>query len=286
MSKVVYTSASRVPLERLISPSWIVKDLLRHRELIVGFVRRDFNAAYRTTRLGVAWTIMNPLIMLAMFTFVFGYIFNGRFNSHSATETPVEFALALFVGLSMYNVVGQALTSGPGIILANSAYVKSLSFPVEILPVSATLLQIVNLAIALALCFAGFLLVHGYLHVTAIWLLAHIVCVTLISLGLCWFLGSLSVFVRDVPSVTGPLNTVLMFMSSVFFPVDSVPKKIAWVFKINPFAILVEQSRGEVLYGQAPELIPLAGLFVFSILMAILGYWFFIRTKPAFADVV
>jgi homopolymeric O-antigen transport system permease protein len=286
MSKVVYTSASRAPLVRLVAPHWILRDLMRHRELIRSLVRRDFDAAYRSTTFGVAWAVLNPLIMLAMFTLVFGYIFNGKFNPRAADETPAEFALALFVGLSIYNCVGQALTASPGIILSNSAYLKTLSFPLEVLPLAATLNQLLNAVIGLALCLVAFAVMHRHVHPTAIWIVAHVICVGLIALGLSWFLSSVAVFVRDIPSITSPLSIVLMFMSSVFFPVESVPPRIAFLFKANPIAILVDQSRGALLYGRAPDLPALGLVFVFAVAVAIGGYWFFNRTKAAFADVI
>ena len=285
MSRTVYTSTARVPVTRLISPAWIVRDLLAHRELIVAYAKREFRAAYRETFLGMAWTVLSPLILLALFTLVFGYIFNGKFNPGSS-ETPAEFALALFVGLSFYLCIGQALTGTPGLILANTAYVKTLSFPLEVLPVSAVINIMMNLLIGLALCFIAFFAMHGFLHWTAIFLVPLVICVGLMSLGLAWFLSSLAVFVRDVPSVTSPLNMVLMFVSGVFFPISSIPPRVAWLFKLNPIAIIIDQARAVFLYGKLPSFTAMAVVFILSLLTAIGGYWFFSRTKPAFADVL
>ena len=285
MSKTVYLSSSRAPLGRLISPYWIVRDLMVHRELLLAYAKREFLAAYRETVLGMAWSIFTPLILLALFTLVFGYIFKGRFNQ-AVAETPAEFALALFIGLSFYLCVGQSLTAAPGLMLANTAYVKTLSFPLEVLPVSAVLNLLANLGIGLALCFIAFFFMHGYIHWTAIWLVPLIVCIGLICLGLSWFLSSLSVFVRDVPSITSPLSMILMFLSGVFFPIESVPPGIAWLFKINPIAIIVDQARSAFLYGRIPSVGATAVVLALSLVAAVGGYWFFIRTKPAFADVI
>lgn len=285
MMRTVYTSDARVPLYRLVSPAWIMCDLLRHRELIATCVGREFYGAYRETFLGTAWQVLNPLILLSLFTLVFGYIFNGKFNP-AGHETPPEFAVALFVGLSFYLCIGQALTSSPALILSNSAYVKTLSFPLEVLPVAAVLNMMVNLLIGLALCMLGFLAIHGFVHWTAILLVPLIVCTALICLGLSWFLSSLAVFVRDVPSITSPLSMVLMFISGVFFPMTSVPQSIRWLFKLNPIAIIIEQARAVFLYGQVPNLLVMAAVAIVSVAVAIGGYWFFQRTKAAFADVL
>ena len=119
MTKVVYTSASQTPLRELLSPWGIAQHLWRHRELIRSQARREFEATYRANVLGLAWIVLTPLIMLLLFTFVFGYVFKGRFNPNTP-ETPAEFAVALFVGLSLYQVIGNTLTGSCGLMLANT----------------------------------------------------------------------------------------------------------------------------------------------------------------------
>ena len=220
MSKVVYTSASRDPLARLLNPLRVVADLLRHRELIIAYAKREYHAVHRDTFLGLVWMALSPLILLALFTLVFGYIFNGRFT-RNPNETPADFALALFVGLTLYNCIGQALTQSPGLLLANSVYVKTLTFPLEILPVAQVLNILLNATIGFGLCAIAFIVMYGDLHWTALWLAAHVLCIALICVGLAWFLSSLSVFFRDTSSITSPLSMVLMFLSSVSFAESS-----------------------------------------------------------------
>jgi lipopolysaccharide transport system permease protein len=285
MSRVVYTSEPRLPLARLISPYWIARDLLRHRELILAYAKREFQTTHRATYLGLVWTVLSPLIMLALFTFVFGYVFNGRFTQR-ADETPAEFALALFIGLSLFQCIGQTLASAPNLVVSNSAYVKTLAFPLEILSVSAVMNVLFNLGIALGLCFIAFFAMYGFIHLSALALILHIACLTLICLGLSWLLSSLAVFVRDVAAVIPPLSLVLLFTSSVFFPLSAVGKKVRWILELNPLAVIIDQGRASFLHGQWPDFGALGVVFVISLLTAVLGYWFFMRAKPAFADVI
>lgn len=285
MARIVYTSESRLPLHQLISPIAAAGDLLQHREIIRAFVKRDFQATHRGTYLGLAWSVITPLIMLALFAFVFGGIFKGRFTQN-AGETPADFALALFIGLSFFNCVGQSINAAPGLVLSNSTYVKTLNFPLQILSVSATLQMLINLAIALALCFVIFVAMNGFVYWSAICLIPFCLCVTLIGLGLSWALSALAVFVRDIPSIVGPITTVLMFLSSVFFPIDSVPRGARWVVELNPLAIIIDEARGSFMYGQWPELRLLASVLLLSLVIAVLGYAAFMRLKPGFADVV
>lgn len=285
MTKVVYTPDSRPPLWRVLSPVWIWRDLAKHFELIRTFAVRDYQAAHRNTFLGLAWTMLTPLIMLALFTFVFGYIFNGRFTT-SVTESPADFALALFVGLSLYNCIAAALTQSPSILFANSVYVKTLSFPIEVLSVAQLANILINLAIGLALCLLAFLVVHGFLHWTAIFVLLHVLCIALLVLGLSWFLSALAVFVPDIQGITSPLSLVLMFLSGVFFSIDNLSPAMQVLFRLNPIATLIHDARGAILYGQLPNFGVLALLLVLSGAIAMLGYAFFARSKAVFSDLL
>lgn len=285
MTRVVYTSAPQLPLARMLLPHRIARDLLRHRELIVAYTRREFQAVHRGTYLGLAWSVLSPLIMLALFTFVFGGIFGGKFNA-KLPETPAEFALALFVGLGFFNVFAQSMGAAPGLVVGNAAFVKSLAFPLEILPLASVLTTLLNLAIALVICLSAQLAIHGFLHWTAIWLPVHVICVVLLGLGVSWLLASLSVFIRDVPAIVGPMNLVLMFVSGVFFPLSVMSPRTRWLAELNPLAIIIDQARGCLLYGEPPALGKLAYAVVFGLVFAVAGYAFFMKAKPAFADVI
>jgi len=285
MNKVVYTPVSQVPLRELLSPLAIIRALWVHRQLVMAFARRDFAATHRETYLGIAWTVLSPLIMLALFTFVFGGIFHGRFNT-SLEESPLDYALALFVGLSLFNMVGLMLNGAPSLLISNSTYVKTLKFPVEILPVAFVLNALFNVGISFSLCLLLSLYKHGGLPLSTLALPVLIAPLILLCLGLAWILSASSVFVRDIPSITSPLTTILMFTSLVFFPLSSVSPHLAFLFQFNPLAILIESTRGAVLYGVWPHIGTLAPLYVASLLIAMFGYGFFIKSKIAFADVL
>jgi homopolymeric O-antigen transport system permease protein len=285
MTRVVYTSTPQLPLARLIQPQRILRDLLRHRELIVAYTRREFQTAHRGTYLGLVWTVLSPLIMLALFTLVFGVIFGGKFNP-KAHETPAEFALALFIGLGFFNAFAQSMGAAGGLVTGNAAYVKSLAFPLEILPLASVLNALLNLAIALAICFTAHLFMYGFLHWTVLWLPIHVVCIVLLGLGISWFLASLSVFIRDIPAVVPPISMVLMFVSGCFFPLSVMSPRMRWLAELNPLAVIIDQSRGALMYGQSPDPFKLAYVLVFAVVFAIAGYAFFMKAKPAFADVI
>jgi lipopolysaccharide transport system permease protein len=119
-----------------------------------------------------------------------------------------------------------------------------------------------------------------------LWLVVHVACIALIGLGLSWFISAVAVFIRDVSAIIPPLSLVLMFSSSVFFPLSAVPQRARWILELNPLAVIIDQARGAFLHGEQPDLRLLLAVSVASVVIAVAGYWFFMRAKPAFADVL
>jgi len=285
VTRVVYTSDPISFSWRHVLPWSICRDILKHRGLIASMTVRDFRATYQASYLGPTWQVVLPMIMLAIFYLVFGRIFGGRFSSNGS-ETPVDYALALFVGLGFFNFLSQNIGSAPSLITSNVTYVKSLSFPLEILSVVSVLNALINLLIGLVLTTVVLIVVNGHLHWSAICTPFYILCISLISLGVSWGLSALSVFIRDVSAVTSPLTLILMFMCPIFYPASMVPKRIKWVIATNPIAVIIEDVRASFLYGVWPGPLPAAAVLLVSLLIAAGGYFVFMRSKAAFADVM
>lgn len=285
MSKVTYTAAPQGFSWRYLVPWCIIKDLSKFREMIVSITIRDFRAAYQASYLGIAWQAILPIIMLSIFYFVFGEIFGGRFLN-TGKESSIDYALALFVGLGFFNFLAQNIGSAPSLITSNLTYVKTLSFPLEILSITTVLNALLNLAISMLLTIAVLLLVNGFVHFSAVCTPFYMLCTFLIAIGVSWGLSALAVFIRDVNAFTSPLTLILMFMCPIFYPMSMVPEKVKWVININPLAIIIEDVRACMLYGKWPSLGSMASVFVVSLLFSIFGYYFFMRSKSAFADVI
>jgi lipopolysaccharide transport system permease protein len=246
---------------------------------------QNFRAAYQASYLGLTWQVLLPVIMLSIFYLVFGRIFGGRFLSNG-TETPLDYALALFVGLGFFNFVAQNIGSATSLITSNATYVKTLSFPLEILSVTAVLNALINLIISLVLTVLVLFFAKGHLHGSAILTPFYVLCVFLLALGTSWGLSALAVFIRDVAAVTSPLTLILMFMCPIFYPASMVPKSVRWVIDTNPLSVIIEDVRASLLYGIWPGLTSMVAVFAASLFIAVAGYFFFMRSKSAFADVM
>jgi lipopolysaccharide transport system permease protein len=271
-------------LTDLLNPLRIGTDLVGKRSLIWQFTRREVIGRYRGAYLGVLWSFLNPLLMLAVYTVVFGFIFKGSFGPSSSGT--LDFALALFCGLNIFNLFGESLARSPMLILSNPNYVTKVVFPLEILPVAVIGGALVHLLIAMLPLLLGILFLHGGLPLTSIFLVLLLVPLVLYSLGCSWFLASFGVFVRDVNSLLTSLILVLMFMSAVFYPVEAVPFPFRYIVEFNPLAALIAQSRNVLIAGIGLNWTVFLVLLGTSLVVAVGGYAFFIRTKPAFPDVM
>lgn len=268
-----------------LSPYALVCNLWRYRALIWQFTRREVEGRYRGSFLGLLWSFINPLVLLLIYTFVFGVVFKSRWQN-SRTGGLGEFALVLFCGLTAFSIFSECVHRAAHVIVQVPNYVKKVVFPLEILPVS-----LLGAALFHALVSLGILIVANVVLTQALpWTLVLLPVVLLplvcLCLGLAWFLASLGVFIRDIGYTVTLVVQVLFFTTPIFYSIESIPLSVRVFIRLNPLASIVENVRRVVLWGQVPDW---AGLLVWGVITLVgmqLGYAWFMRTKRAFADVL
>jgi len=264
--------------------------MLARSVLINGFilrslVRNEILARYSKTMLGVVWSLINPLVMILIYSFVFGVIFEVRFG-RSAGTTEIPYGIVLFSGLLLHVFLAETLMRAQGIILENPNYVKRVIFPLEMLPLSILLANVIQAGIALLVLMAVILIAGFSIPLTALLLPVVWAPLVLITLGLAMIVASLGVFVRDISQVLGFLMTILMFGSSILFPADMLPEALRPWLLLNPLTIIVDQTRAVLLWGELPNWHLLGYHAVVSAAVAWIGCWWFLRTRRGFADVM
>ena len=269
------------PLHPLVA----FKALLSNRYLIWQLAKREVIGRYKGSFLGLAWSFLNPLLMLVVYTFVFGVVFKARWGI-SPDESKAEFALALFCGLIAFNLFAENVTRAPGLILANAIYVKKVVFPLEILPVSILGASLIHGLISVIILMIGVALIRAQLPWTFIYLPFVLLPLLLASVGLSWFLASLGVFIRDLQQVTGIAVQVLMFLSPVFYPVTALPEAYQTWMLLNPLSSILENFRRVLIWNMSPEWHWLMLQTAITAVFAYLGYLWFQKTRKAFADVI
>jgi len=270
------------------SPASLVHSLWRHRALIVQMSTREVVGRYKGSLLGLAWSFFNPVLMLAVYTFVFSVVFKARWGQtvQGVAESRTDFAVVLFVGMIVHGLFSEVLNRAPTLILNNQNYVKRVVFPLEILPVVTMGAALFHCVISLTVLLLAFVLFNGYAHWTA--LLAPLVLMPLVvlTLGLAWMLASLGVFLRDVGQTIGIVTTVLMFLAPVFYPVHALPLELRPWLQVNPLTFVIEQAREVLVWGRMPYWGGLAAYMLIASAFAWLGYAWFQKTRKGFADVL
>ena len=257
---------------------------LQH-QLFLKLLRRDFAERYRGSFLGATWSLLLPLLSLLVFTFFFGVIFKMRWTGWGNGSLG-DLALILFVGMALYNFLAECLGRAPSLILAHQNYVKNVIFPLEMLPAVMVTSALLTLGVTLSVILLLQLTMGTGLTWTVLLLPAMVLPLILFVLGLSWFLSSLGVFIRDIQQLTVPLVQLMMFMSPVFYPVSALPESVRPWLLFNPLALVIEQTRGIVLFGYSPAWIPYLLCLGASSLVALLGAYWFARTRKGFADVL
>lgn len=266
------------------SPLGAVRSLWANRQLIARMGQREIIGRYKGSAMGLAWSFITPLFMLAIYTFVFSVVFQARWGT--SEESKTQFAVVLFAGLIVHTLFSDVINRAPQLVLGNVNYVKKVVFPLEILPVVQLLSATFHALVSVVVLIAAQLVFQGSLPITALLLPVVLLPFLLLTLGLAWWLASLGVFVRDVGQTISLVTSVMLFMSPVFFPVQSLPPALQPWMHLNPLTFVIEQVREVVVWGRLPDWQGLAVYSLASIATAWLGFAWFQKTRKGFADVL
>jgi lipopolysaccharide transport system permease protein len=262
--------------------------------LTILLIRREIAGRYRGSMLGMLWSMLTPLFMLAVYTFVFGIVFRTRWTGAGAEgltgaggePSTAEFAVILFAGLIVFQLFSEVVNRAPTLVLSNANYVKKVVFPLEILPVVALGSALFHAVISFAVLLAFKLAIFGVIPATALLLPLVLAPFCLMVLGLAWFIAALGVYYRDINQFIGTLVTALMFLSPIFFPLTALPEWLRPWVALNPVTFPVEQTRAVLIFGSMPDLPGLAAYCAIALVIATLGFAWFQKTRKGFADVL
>jgi ABC-type polysaccharide/polyol phosphate export permease len=247
-----------------------------YRYVLSNLLLKDFRVRYRNMSLGVLWSLLNPLVMMGVLTFVFTRIFPNN--------TIPNFALFVLCGLVPFNFFTMAWISATISIVDNVALVKRSGVPRVVIPVAAVLSNCLHLLVQLALLltltvvFGKGVTVH-WLWVPVLWgLFVVFLC------GIGTLFAAIDVYIRDTRYVVESINTVLMWLVPIFYPFEMVSQKYRYIYELNPVAALVLAMRNILLEGRAPLTSTLWKLSVVAVVTWTVGYLVFKRLEARFYD--
>ena len=274
----------RQPSWKYLNPFSTIWGIWKYRDLLNQLVGRNIEVRYKGTMMGFIWMLVTPLVMLAVYTFVFGVIFKARWVGFG--DSKAAFSLILFCGMTVFNIFSESVNGSVGIVTGNPNYVKKVVFPLELLPVSAVFSACFFGLIWIGILFVGiFLFIHKFCF-AAICLPLILIPLILFSCGVAWFVASLGVFFRDLAHLVGIILQVLYFMTPIFYSVEMIPVSLRPLLLLNPLTSLVQSARQVLIYDQWPDWHALGIVVLLSMVIFQLGHFWFMKTRRGFADVL
>lgn len=268
------------------NPLSMVQSLWLHRDLATAMFRREIQARYRGSLAGPLWYLIQNAALLAIYSFVFGHVFQARWPQLE-NAPPGTFAASLFIGILVFNVFSEAVGRSPTLIASNLSLVKNVVFPLDILCVVSTAVALLNALVGFAVLVAATLLMSLPISLHALLLPLVLPPVLLLTVGTAWLFASLGVYVRDVAQVVGLLTTGLMFFSPIFYPASALPEWARWLIFANPLSVPIESARALLLTaGSGVDWGALAISYLAGAAVACIGWVWFQLTRNGFADVV
>lgn len=263
----------------------MVASLWRNRQLILQMSKREVVGRYRGSVMGMAWSFFNPVLMLAVYTFVFSVVFQTRWGV-AGEASKTSFAILLFVGMIVHGLFAECANRAPSLILGNVNYVKKVVFPLEILPWVAMGSALFHAAISLLVLLVAQLVFHQSLPWTVVLFPPVLLPLLLATMGAAWFLAAIGVYLRDVSQTIGIITTVLLFLSPIFYPISALPEQYRIWLHLNPLTFIIEEGRKTLVFGQMPDWSGWGVYMVVSVAIAWMGFWWFQKTRKGFADVL
>jgi len=263
----------------------MLSSLLNNKYLFFQMLKRDVQQRYRGSQLGFLWAFFYPILMLLVYTFVFGIVMKVKWDI--AGQDNIGFGLVLFTGLLCHALMAEVVIGAVGSITSNSQYVKKVVFPLEIISLVSIANALFHMFLGIIILLAIFLATGNQLHWTIVLIPIVLFPFVVFLIGISWLLSVLGVYIRDLGQIVGVLMTVLMFLCPIVYPFERLPAEMQpFVLWANPLTIIVEQLRAVVLFGQLPNWELLAIYSVGAFAMLFLGTWMFKRTRDGFADVI
>lgn len=256
----------------------IFSNLYRNRELLFALVKREYSARYKQSILGPAWAILQPFVLMVLFTIIRSFI--------SIPSDGIPYPIFAYSALLPWTFFSNSISFASASIVQNAGILRKIYFPRELFPIAAALTSSIDFGLSFII-YIGMMI--WYRISVSIWILllpALLLTQLMLALGFALVFSAIGAFRRDVIFGTPLLMQFWMFLCPIMYPLSSVPEKYRAFYLLNPMAGLVDAYRTILVKQGAPELQPILFGLVGSIAVFLIGYWFFKSLEMRFADVV
>ena len=269
-------------LHFLFSPFFL---LVRNSNLFRQLLKREITQKYRGSYLGILWNFIVPITMMIVYSFVFGVVFKARWD-YQVSESNAEFAVILFVGIALYTVFSETVNIAPTLITSNANYVKKVVFPLELLSMTSVGSSLVQFLFNLVVILVSKVAIIGRFDATMLLLPIILIPLIFLTLGISWILSAIGTYVRDMRQASTIITLIFGYATPVFFPFTAVPENLRWVLELNPMTTIVNNARNVLIYGVMPDWLALGKVWILSYIVMLIGFQFFQKVKPGFADAI
>jgi len=239
-----------------------------------GLIAKDFKVRYRNMSLGIFWSLVNPIVMMGVLTFVFTVIMPNRQR---------YFPLFVLTGLLPFNFFSLAWATGTNSIIENASLVKKVRFERALLPISVVLANSLHYMIQLSLLLVGSAIVLG-IHIHWLWLPLLVALQIVFACGMALLSSALDVYFRDMRYVVESSNLLLFWLVPIFYSFRDIGQEYAWIYQVNPIAAVTLMNRTVLLGGSAPNSVTLANMVVVSFATFAVGAFVFAKIEKNFSD--
>lgn len=254
-----------------------IKEVYDYRHMLKTLVKQDINGRYKGSFFGFLWTLLNPLLMLAVYSLVFQFVF----------RTGIEhYSIYLFICLMPWNAFANTIAVGTTCVSNNASILKKVYFPREVLPLAVVISNTIQYFFSVVIIFIALLVSGVGISWVAIFLPLIVLIQAIFSLGLIMILSAANVYIRDVQYIMNPVMMIWMYACPILYSISMVPEKFLKVYKLNPMTLIMQEYQN-ILYNKTlPDFRNLGIVFLVSIAFLIIGYLVFNKLQRRFAEEV
>lgn len=254
-----------------------LRELFVYRNLIVNLAARDLRLKYRRSLLGAAWSLLNPLIMMAIYFLIFG-VFTRFVNLH-------QYWAFLLTGLLPWLFFANSLSSATTVLTTNQSLVAKVYFPIESLAISTVLANFVNFLISLCVLLVVLAALGRQFGVSLVLLPVVVFAELAMATGMAMVFSAVTVYLRDLEHLIGLGLTALFYLTPILYPL-TLAGKYSTVLRLNPITWYVEGYHQTLYWGKWPDVGLMSAMLVMSALSLIGGYLVFVRFRARIPEEV
>ncbi|MEG2310403.1 MAG: ABC transporter permease [Clostridia bacterium] len=254
-----------------------IKEICAYRHMLYTLVKQDINGRYKGSFFGFLWTLLNPLLMLSVYSLVFQFIFKSGIENYS---------IYLFICLMPWNAFANSIGSGTTCVSNNAGILKKVYFPREILPLSVVISNTIQYFFSAAIIFIALIVSGVGLSWFALFLPLIVLIQAFFTLGIVLILSAANVYIRDVQYIMNPIMMIWMYACPILYSISMVPERFLWLYKLNPMVTIMQEYQN-ILYTKTwPNFLNLGVVSIVSLVILVIGYVLFNKLQRRFAEEV